>query len=106
MADFARFNGPGLVSSSSLSDTTIRKARGGGGGGGYYQFLALYEKGGGGGGGAVDFWPDTESGGRYDRVSGSPGYSTVVESIRSAIQLCHCNKNYMGEIKTAMRSYA
>ena len=35
--------------------------------------------GGGGGGGAVGFWPDTKSGGR------SPGYSTVVEFMRTGI---------------------
>ena len=48
--------------------------------------------GGGGGGVAVGFWPDTKSGGgggggggEYDRVSGGPGYSTVVEFIRTGI---------------------
>ena len=59
------------------------------------RFLARYEKQGGGGGGgvcAIGIWPNTKSvrfvgggggggGGRagYDRVSGSPGYSTVLE---------------------------
>ena len=48
-----------------------------GGGEGCCRFLALYEKwaGGGGGGGA----------GGYDRVSRSPGYSTVVEFMRTGI---------------------
>ena len=43
--------------------------------------------GGGGGGGAVGFWPDTKGGGggKYDRVSGGPGYSTVVEFMRADI---------------------
>ena len=60
--------------------------------------------GGGGGGGAVGFWPKTKSGGggggccwflaryegrggggEYDRVSGGPGYSTVVEFMRADI---------------------
>ena len=47
-------------------------------------------------GGAVGFWPDTKSrgrggggggggGGGYGRVSGSPGYSTVVEFMRTDI---------------------
>ena len=61
---------------------------------------------GGGGGGAVDLWPKTKSGGggrgccrflaryegpggggggEYDRVSGGPGYSTVVEFMRADI---------------------
>ena len=65
--------------------------------------------GGGGGGGAVGLWPDTKTkggggggmlsvsgpkrragvggggGGKYDRVSGGPGYSTVVEFMRADI---------------------
>ena len=42
------------------------------------RFLARYEerRGGGGGGGG---------GGGYDRVSGGPGYSTVVEFMRADI---------------------
>ena len=55
----------------------------GGGGGGCCRILAQNEQrggGGGGGGGAVGLWPDTKGGGgEYDRVSGGPGYSTVVE---------------------------
>ena len=57
--------------------------------------MARHEKRGvGGGGGAIGFWPDTRSGkgkggggggGGYDRVSGSPGYSTVVEFMRAGI---------------------
>ena len=76
---------------------------GGGGGGGCCRFMARYEeRGGGGGGGAVGFWPKTKSGGgggvllvsgpirragggKYDRVSGGPGYSTVVEFMRADI---------------------
>ena len=43
-------------------------------------------KSGGGGGGAVGFWPDTKGGGgEYDRVSGGPGYSTVIEFMRADI---------------------
>ena len=73
--------------------------RGGGGGGG--GVLSVYGPirgaGGGGavgfwpktksGGGAVGFWPDTKGGGggKYDRVSGGPGYSTVVEFMRADI---------------------
>ena len=78
--------------------------RGAGGGGGCCRFMARYEeRGGGGGGGAVRFWPKTKSGGggggccwflaryegrgggEYDRVSGGPGYSTVVEFMRADI---------------------
>ena len=47
---------------------------GGGGGGGCCRFLARYEGRGGGGGG-----------GEYGRVSGGPGYSTVVEFMRADI---------------------
>ena len=78
----------------------------GGGGGGV---LSVYGPirgagGGGGGGGAVGFWPKTKSGGgvlsvsgpirragggggggEYGRVSGGPGYSTVVEFMRADI---------------------
>ena len=59
----------------------------GGGGGGCCRILAQNEERGGGGGGAVGFWPDTKGGGRgeYDRVSGGPGYSTVVEFMRADI---------------------
>ena len=60
----------------------------GGGGGGCCRILAQNEeRGGGGGGGAVGFWPHTKGGGRgeYDRVSGGPGYSTVVEFMRADI---------------------
>ena len=54
----------------------------------------------GGGGGAVGFWPNTKSGvlsasgpirkvggggGGYDRVSGSPGHSTVVQFMRTGV---------------------
>ena len=47
----------------------------------------------GGGGGCcrfLDFWPDMKDGGGggvgvYDRVSGGPGYSTVVEFMRADI---------------------
>ena len=43
----------------------------------------------GGGGGAIGFGPDTEKKGggrgRYDRESGGPGYSTVVEFLRAGI---------------------
>ena len=42
---------------------------GGGGGGGCCRFLARYEG----------------RGGEYDRVSGGPGYSTVVEFMRADI---------------------
>ena len=49
----------------------IRKA------GGCYRLLARYGKWGGGGGGG--------GGGGYDRVSGSPGYSTVVQFMRAGI---------------------
>ena len=67
----------------------------------------------GGGGGAVGFWPDTKSGGGggmvlsasglirkvyvcvcvggYDRVSGGPGYSTVVEFMHAGINR-QCNR--------------
>ena len=65
----------------------IRKAGGGvgGGGGGYGPKRTA---GGGRGGLAVGFWPDTKSGGGgggYVRVSGGPGYSTVVEFMRADI---------------------
>ena len=60
----------------------------GGGGGGCCRILAQNEER-GGGGGAVGFWPDTKGGGggggEYDRVSGGPGYSTVVEFMRADI---------------------
>ena len=38
-------------------------------------------------GGGVGFWPDTKSagGGECDRVSGGPGYSTVVQFMRADI---------------------
>ena len=62
---------------------------GGGGGGGAVGFWPKTKSGGGGGGGggAVGFWPHTKGGGRgeYDRVSGGPGYSTVVEFMRADI---------------------
>ena len=78
----------------------------GGEGGGCCRFMARCEERGGGGGGAVGFWPKTKSGGgggggvlsvsgpirragggggEYDRVSGGPGYSTVVEFMRADI---------------------
>ena len=83
----------------------IRKAGGGGGGGGAFGLWPDTRSGGGGGGGggAVGFWPKTKSGGgggggccrflaryeerggEYDRVSGGPGYSTVVEFMRADI---------------------
>ena len=91
----------------------IRKAGGGGGvlsvygpirkagrgeGGGAVGFWPK-RRAGGGGGGAVGFWPKTKSGGwgavgrraggggggGYDRISGGPGYSTVVEFMRADI---------------------
>ena len=69
---------------------------GGGGGGGRAAADPGFRGGGGGtdggcgwGWGAVGFWPDTKSGGggggEYDRVSGSPGYSTVIEFMRADI---------------------
>ena len=61
---------------------------GGGGGGGVLSDSGPKRRagGGGGGGGAVGFWPDTKGGGgEYDRVSGGPGYSTVVEFMRADI---------------------
>ena len=65
----------------------IRKA--GGGGGVLSVYGPIRGAGGGGGGGAVGFWPDTKDGGggggEYDRVSGGPGYSTVVEFMRADI---------------------
>ena len=72
----------------------------GGGGGGCCRFMARYKEQGGvlsvsgpirraggwGGRGAVGFWPDTKSGEEgNDRVSGSPGYTTVGEFMRAAI---------------------
>ena len=61
------------------------RGAGGGGGGGAVGFWPKTKS--GGGGGAVGFWPDTKGGGRgeYDRVSGGPGYSTVVEFMRADI---------------------
>ena len=62
--------------------------RSGGGGGGVLSDSGPKRRaGGGGGGGAVGFWPHTKGGGRgeYDRVSGGPGYSTVVEFMRADI---------------------
>ena len=47
-----------------------RAGGGGGGGGGCCWFLARYEG---------------RGGGKYDRVSGGPGYSTVVEFMRADI---------------------
>ena len=77
--------------------------RGGGGGGAVGLWPDTRSGGGGGGGGAVGFWPKTKSGGgvlsvsgpirraggggggEYGRVSGGPGYSTVVEFMRADI---------------------
>ena len=61
--------------------------RSGGGGGVLSDSGPKRRAGGGGGGGAVGFWPHTKGGGRgeYDRVSGGPGYSTVVEFMRADI---------------------
>ena len=61
------------------------RSGGGGGGGGAVGFWPKTKS--GGGGCAVGFWPDTKGGGRgeYDRVSGGPGYSTVVEFMRADI---------------------
>ena len=79
--------------------------RSGGGGGGVLSVYGPIRGAGGGGGGAVGFWPKTKSGGggggggccwflaryegrgggKYDRVSGGPGYSTVVEFMRADI---------------------
>ena len=60
--------------------------------------LARCEKRGGGGkGGAVGFWSDTKSGGGgggYDRVSGSPGYCTVVEFMRTSKHIKCGPKSY------------
>ena len=63
-----------------------------GGGVGWGRLLARYEKrggGGGGGGGCCRFLARYEGrGGRVgenDRVSGGPGYSTVVEFMRADI---------------------
>ena len=84
----------------------IRGAGGGGGGGGCCRFMAQNEERGGGGGGGVlsDSGPKRRAGGggvllvsgpirraggggggEYDRVSGGPGYSTVVEFMRADI---------------------
>ena len=55
-----------------LSDSGPKRRageEGGGGGGGCCRFLARYEG----------------RGGEYDRVSGGPGYSTVVEFMRADI---------------------
>ena len=66
-----------------------RSGGGGGGGGGVLSDSGPKRRAGGGGGGAVGFWPDTKGGGggggEYDRVSGGPGYSTVVEFMRADI---------------------
>ena len=64
----------------------IRKA----GGPGCCRFLARYDKRGGGGKGGVGVVVLSASGlirkvGRYDRVSGDPGYSTVVEFMRRRV---------------------
>ena len=80
--------------------------RSGGGGGGCCRFMAQNEERGGGGGGGVlsDSGPKRRAGGggvllvsgpirraggggggEYDRVSGGPGYSTVVEFMRADI---------------------
>ena len=63
------------------------RGAGGGGGGVLSDSGPKRRAGGGGGGGAVGFWPHTKGGGRgeYDRVSGGPGYSTVVEFMRADI---------------------
>ena len=53
-----------------LSDSGPKRRAGGGGGGGCCWFLARYEG---------------RGGGKYDRVSGGPGYSTVVEFMRADI---------------------
>ena len=53
---------------------------GGGGGGGCCRFMARYEERGGGGGV-----------GEYDRVSGGPGYSTVVQFMHADINR-QCNR--------------
>ena len=55
-----------------------------------------------GGGGAVSFWPDTKSGG-YDRVSGGPGYSTLVEFMHMGINRQH--KRAAIIIKCGPKSY-
>ena len=65
-----------------------RLQRGGGGGGAVGFWLKTKSGGREGGGGPLGFWPDTKSGGGrggYDRVSGGPGYSTVVEFMRADI---------------------
>ena len=63
----------------------IRKTKGGGGGGGCARFLAQNEER-GRGGGCCRFLARYEGrGGEYDRVSGGPGYSTVVEFMRADI---------------------
>ena len=62
------------------------KSGGGGGGGGCCRFMARYEE--RGGGGCCRFLARYEGrggGGEYDRVSGGPGYSTVVEFMRADI---------------------
>ena len=62
----------------------IRRAGGGGGG----EVSGPMRKAGGGGGGGGVLSADTKSGGGGggdDRVSGSPGYSTVVEFMRTGI---------------------
>ena len=88
------------------------KSGGGGGGGAVGLWPDTRSGGGGGGGGAVGFWPKTKSGGggggggvlsvsgpirragggggggEYGRVSGGPGYSTVVEFMRADIYVC------------------
>ena len=70
---------------------------GGGGGGtdggcgwGWGRLLARYEKQGGGGGVLSVSGPIRRTGGgEYDRVSGGPGYSTVVEFMRADINRQH-----------------
>ena len=57
---------------------------GGGGGGGCCRILAQNEERGGGGVLSVS-GPIRRAGGQYDRVSGGPGYSTVVEFMRADI---------------------
>ena len=67
------------------------RRRGGGGGGGWCRFLARYEKRGGGGGvlSASGLIRKVGGGGGgvrgYDRVSGGPGYSAIVQFMRVSI---------------------
>ena len=67
-------------------DTRSGGEGGGGGGGGVLSDSGPKRRAGGGGGGCCRFLARYEGrGGEYDRVSGGPGYSTVVEFMRADI---------------------